>query len=206
MRKYITLIIISLIHSHSVVAQATKDSLVVSDTIIAEFTDTQRNLINKSLSVTEESVFILHFDEDGYEVDVMFLGEETKVLMTIDDMNKINNNYLLVDILEELVSRYNIEGDLSLSVVDALTGEILLLNDRIAILKGDLDNKDVIIETLTNVVSELRKSNIILEEVHSEQSDIIDIQSNQIKKHKKDKLLIAGGSGILIILFIIFGS
>ena len=173
---------------------------------VDSFTTTQQNLINRSESIEKKSVHLLRLDDDGIEVNIIFIGDETLVLMTLDDISTMNNTLRMVEILEELVDKYSIENGFNLSVFDSLNKELTLLNERVSILNGDLKNKDKIISTLKEVIVELKESNSKLKEAHLEQKELLNIKDNEIKKQKRQKWFIAIGSGIITILALVIGS
>lgn len=163
----------------------------------------QQNLIDKAVKVEQRFIHIVYLDSGGIEVEVAFIGEETLMLISLEDVEKLNNTLRLIEIMEELIDKYSIETGINLTLVDSLNSEIVLLNERVVILNGELDNRNNIIETLNEVVSELRSANLALNNAVGEQTSLLKMKDKEIKKQKTQKWAIAGGSVAAIVLLLL---
>lgn len=173
------------------------------------FTPMQKSLIDKASSMESKSVYFLVLEEDGVEVDIVMDTNSdgsqglTRIMMSVDDIEKINNKYRMAEILEELVKKYNIENDLNLTIVESLTNEVILLNEKVLLLNDELRNKDQIIITLQRVIVELEESNNILSAVNGKQAEVIKAKDKEIKRQKRQKVFIAGGAGVVIMFILL---
>jgi len=168
-------------------------------------TDQQKRFVEKATNVIKKETYHLVLEEDGIEVDVIIFGDKTRVLMSMDDIQKINNKYRMTEILEDLVNKYNIENELNLTIVESLTNEVILLNEKVSLLNDELKNKDKIISKLEEIIEELKGSNEILSEINGLQADEIKSQRKEIKKQKTQKTIIAAGSAVVILLLLLSG-
>ena len=173
------------------------------------FTPMQKSLINKATKMEFQTVYFLVLEEDGVEVDIVMDSHSdgspgiTRIMLSVEDMELINNKYRMAEILEELVQKYNIENELNLTIVESLTNEVILLNEKVLLLNDELANKDKIITTLDGIIVELKESNSILLEVNSKQADVIKGKDKEIRRQKRQKAFIAGGSGAIILLLLL---
>lgn len=167
------------------------------------FTPVQKNLIKNATRMEEKKVYFLLLEQDGVEVDIVMDGDKTRIMMSVDDIERINNKYRMAEILEELVKKYNIENELNLTIVESLTNEVVLLNERVSLLNGELRNKDEIITTLQNVIVELEASNSILSQINSKQATVIRDKDKEIRRQKRQKAFIASGAGVAIALLLL---
>ena len=173
------------------------------------FTPTQKSLIEKATSMESQLVYFLVLEEDGIEVDIVMNTSVdgspglTRIMLSVDDIEKINNKYRMAEILEELVQKYNIENELNLTIVESLTNEVILLNEKVLLLNDELKNKDKIILTLEGVIVELKESNQILLDVNGKQATVIKEKDKEIRRQKRQKAFIAIGSGAVIVLLLL---
>tara|TARA_R110000772_G_scaffold2410_1_gene8332 strand:- start:48634 stop:49407 length:774 start_codon:yes stop_codon:yes gene_type:complete len=167
------------------------------------FTPMQKSLIKNATNMVEEKAYFLLLEEDGIEVDIVMSGDITRIMMSVEDIEKINNKYRMAEILEELVQKYNIENELNLTIVESLTNEVILLNEKVLLLNDELKNKDQIISTLEGVITELKESNSILTDVNVKQADVIKLKDKEIRRQKRQKTFIAIGSGVVITLLLL---
>lgn len=168
-------------------------------------TKQQKKFVKNAKKVMEKKTYHLTLEQDGIEVEVVIFDDKARVLMSMEDIQKINNTYRMTEILEELVDKYNIENELNLTIIQSLTNEVVLLNEKITLLNDELQNKDQIISTLEATVAELRESNDILTEVNGLQAETIKTQKKEIRKQKNQKTIIAIGGGIIITLLLLSG-
>jgi len=56
---------------------------------------------------------------------------------------------------------------------------------------------------LDGIIVELKESNSILLEVNSKQADVIKGKDKEIRRQKRQKAFIAGGSGAIILLLLL---
>ena len=170
---------------------------------IDTLTEDQFNVLNNSDSVyIKESLFV-NIEGDGVSATVLIQGSEAMVLMSMDDVLKVNQTYRLVDLLEEVIEKYNVENEFNFSIISSLNQEITMLSQRVEILNNSVANKDVIIFNLEKTIEELRKANNKYGELNQTLEEEVEFQKSEVKRFKEQRNWVAGGSLATIIVIIL---
>lgn len=170
---------------------------------INNLTQDQFDVLNNTNSIHKREVYFLEIGGDSIVSDVIIYGNETKILITMDDILKINQTYRLVDILEKLVDKYSIENEFNFTIVSSLNQEISMLSQKVTILNNSISNKDRIISNLESTIEELKVSNSKCEDINQTLGEEVEFQKDQVKKYKGQRNWVAAGSGIILILIVL---
>lgn len=137
------------------------------------------------------------------EPSIVMYGDQVRVLFTFEQVQKMNNKYRMVELLEEVIKKYGIESNIDVGIVNSLENEIYLLQGKVEILNGRIEGKDITIAKLELVIATLEKKSVVSDEASKKADAIIAKKDKEIKKLKKHKVFIAIGSGILIVLIVL---
>ncbi|CAG7580279.1 MAG: hypothetical protein SLAVMIC_00336 [uncultured marine phage] len=133
----------------------------------------------------------------------IFTETDTFVVFTMEQAQKIDNDYELLVMLEDLADHQEIGDSAFIKVINDQEQQIALLKVEVEALKDVGDDKDTVISKLNDQI-ELYKSN---EEKYEQElvnkDKIIEEKDKQIKKHKRQKLFGGIGGGAAIITLVV---
>lgn len=146
---------------------------------------------------------ILYLDDlEDNTGDVIIYGNEVKFLFTIEQVQKINNNYRLLELMEDVIEKYGIEKDFSIDIVSSLNSEISILNEKIEIKDGQLADRGTMIQSLNKTIKDYEMKDKITEQLLNNNEKQI---SNLKKENKKLKTFnkIVSGAGVVLAIIVI---
>ena len=174
------------------------------------------NSFGQDTNLTEEQVY---FIENSDRVDtieayvtyvgndeepmVVIYGDDVRVLFTLEQTQKINNQYRMVELLEEVISKYGLESDIDVGIINSMESEIYLLRDQLKISESRIENKDMIISSLEKTIVKMEEQNSINDEINRNLEEQRDNWEKEAKKQKRQKIFVAIGGGILTILMLV---
>lgn len=134
---------------------------------------------------------------------VVIYGDDVRVLFTLEQTQKINNQYRMVELLEEVISKYGLESDIDVGIINSMEEEIYLLRDQLKISESRIENKDMIISSLEKTIAKMEEQNRVNEEINKNLEEQRDNWEKEAKKQKRQKIFVAIGGGILVVLVLI---
>lgn len=177
------------------------DTLKLND---KELTEEQKYYASRSDTIIKKETFYITLgSQDSVEAEMIIYDDQVRVLMTIDDIRKINLKYRLSEILEELVLNYGIESSFNLQIINSLTEEVIFYEDQVKILNGQIDDKDALIAILQQKIKEMDIKQNLCEEKSQVKDQVIEDKEKEIKKQKRQKNAITIGGGFIIIMLLI---
>lgn len=147
------------------------------------------------------SSFVFGQSPDSLEYPKPFIenGDTIGMIITIEQAQKIDNDYELLKMYEDLAFSYDQGDTVYLSVISKLEDQVSLMEVNIKTLKSVNGDKDLVISKLNEQISLYKDNESKLEKELENKDLIIDEKDNQIRKHKLQKFWGSVGSGIAII-------
>ena len=165
-------------------------------------TKEQLNYIDHSSKIDTVEAYITYVGNDDEPLVVIY-GDEVRVLFTLEQVQKINNQYRMVELLENVIDKYGLETDIDVGVINSMEEEIFLLNEKLKIVESRIENKDMVIKSLEETIrlmEEKDANNALIHENLEEQSERWE---KEAKKQKRQKIFVAIGGGLLLILVVV---
>ena len=192
-------LIVLLFSLFSFVAISQEDSTsVTKDTVTTE----QQYYIQKADKIDTVSVTFIHIG-DTTEPTVILYNDRVRVLFTVEQVQDINNNYRMIELMEEVIAKYGIEDSVDIGIVSSLEKEIYVLNDKVDILNGRILDKDNTISKLETALEKLEEKDSKSDEVISGKDSEIEVLEKEVRKQKIQKKAISIGALAIIVLIVL---
>lgn len=136
---------------------------------------------------------------NGYPKPYVENGDTIGMIITIEQAQKIDNDYELLKMYEDLSFSYEQGDTVYLSVISKLEEQVSVMSISIETLKSVNVDKDSVITKLNDQISLYKNNESEYEKMLINKDLIIDEKDSQIRKHKMQKFWGSVGSGIAII-------
>ena len=154
---------------------------------------------------------VIGYSQDTTNVDneypkFIYTETDTFVVFTMEQAQKIDNDYELLVMLQDLSDTQELGDSAYIRVINDQEQQIALLKVEVDALKDVGEDKDTEIDKLKGQITLYKDNESKYEQELANKDKIIEEKDKQIKKHKRQKLWggIGGGAAIvgLLILFL----
>jgi hypothetical protein len=144
---------------------------------------------------------------DYPRIEIDSLGRKV-VVMTIDQAQKIDNNFEILSLLIKQGSECDSLNTSYLKVIDTQGKQVSLLELNIVELKKKINDKDLQIVNLQTQLSNEVMSNSLCDVQKKNKDEEINLLKNEVKKQKRQKVIgfIAGAVGVIGGIILIISS
>lgn len=160
-----------------------------------------RNFLILIFLIISTISFSQEIEYPRYDIDS--LGQKV-VVMTIEQVQKLDNNSELLELFEQLNSQIGSYDSVCVKTIN--DKNIVISEQKILIdeLKNSLDTKDSAIVNLQNQVTKYQVNEVIFSEQIENLNKQIDLKDEKIRK-QKTRMIIGGGIGGVSIIGLILG-
>lgn len=152
-------------------------------------------------TITSQAEFV--YIDGLVEPSMVILNDTTFFIFTNSQVQVVNNNNKMMELMESLITKYDVEGAVSVQVLANLESQIKIMDENILVLNGLIVSKDSVIASLENKIGKMEDKN---ENTDGIIDNLNEQNSNLEKENKKLKLrskLTMIGSGVIIVLILI---
>ena len=159
-------------------------------------------LINESHQIDTVDALVLYIDTSMKNGEAILYNNEVRFIFTYEEVQKINSTYRLVELMNNVIDKFDTEKDYSINIINGLNDEITLLNEKLNIKDKKIENGSKQIDELLAIID-------VQEEKDQKQEELLDNNELQIKNLKKENKKLnfisklTGGSTLILIVAII---
>lgn len=194
----------SLAFTQDSTATDTTRIFVENDSIDLVLDSDKERLVKEAEVVYIKESLIL--DIDGDKIGDAIITEDNELFFTFikADMQKINDTYRIVALMEQVIEKYGLENSSYIEIIDNLENKLVEYEGKIEVLEGKNMDKDEEVSQLYEIIDRYKEAEAKQDEIDANNKEQI---SNLEKENKKLKLFSKGGAiGTIgfIVMIIIF--